>query len=93
MRGSGWQPGATAVAGDFNGDGNIDAATLAVAASSVQIRLGNGNGDFGSQTSLSLGITSSDIKTGDINGDGILDIVTAGTVVYAGYVSVLLGTG
>ncbi len=83
------------VAGDFNGDGNLDLAmtnecyspTLQCTSSSVTIFLGNGDGTFriGSSPLAAFGQF---ISAGDFNGDGKLDLVLGG-----GDIGILLGNG
>jgi archaellum component FlaF (FlaF/FlaG flagellin family) len=71
--------------GDFNGDGNLDFASVG---STLMLFLGNGDGTFQPQISIpSTGGTS--VAAGDFNGDGKLDLV------FADYpnVSVVLGNG
>lgn len=66
---------------DMNGDGNLDmiSAGYLGADGYTTIRLGNGNGTFGSATSyLSDSNRSYGVVTGDINGDGVIDVITAG---------------
>jgi hypothetical protein len=76
------------VAGDFDHDGNIDIATrLSTLGPDVLLFLwGDGQGNFTDQ------IISSDnsfyLTTGDVNGDGIPDILASGGF---GYMSVTLG--
>lgn len=70
------------VAGNFNGDHNLD---LAVGeGNAVNILLGKGDGTFSAPTSISVP-TAACLATGDFNNDGNLDLTT-GT-------SVLLGKG
>lgn len=59
--------------GDFNGDGYIDVAGNA--ASKFEIYFGNGNGSFKSPVSYAIGGLVSTIASGDINGDGIADLL------------------
>ena len=76
------------VAGDFDHDGNIDIATrLTTIGPDVLLFLwGNGQGNFTGQ------IIASDnsfyLSTGDVNGDGVPDILASGGF---GYMSVTLG--
>jgi hypothetical protein len=68
-------------AGDLNGDGNLDIAvgSLSIGASTVTILLGDGAGGFTISTfSVNDGPASNMI--GDLNNDGIPDIVVAGAL-------------
>jgi hypothetical protein len=84
--------------GDFNRDGLLD---LAVASDNVEnpgvvsVFLGSGGGGFGPRNDFVTGKSSRGLTVGDLDGDGVLDIVTAdlGGSAGAGTVSVLLGTG
>jgi hypothetical protein len=85
-------PGGSIVAGDFNGDGNLD---VAIGGTTTSILLGNGDGTFvydgsypttGSyQGGTSYVVGSRNIVAADLNGNGKLDLVSGG--------SVLLGNG
>ncbi|MFJ9521119.1 FG-GAP-like repeat-containing protein [Kitasatospora sp. NPDC101801] len=84
------------VTGDFSGDGRID---LAVATGghpvsnvgAVELRLGNGDGTFQPSREFAAGAHPVGLATGDLNGDGRPDLVTANG--NDGTVSVLLGNG
>ncbi len=76
------------VAGDFNGDGKLD---LAVVTNGVSIFLGNGDGTFHPGSTLNIGAFG--ICVADLNGDGILDIVTANFPQFSGSALVALGNG
>ncbi len=78
---------------DLNEDGIWD---LAIAATGLRVLLGNGtagrgDGTFGTPVNYATGSTPSSIASGDLNGDGITDLVTgnAGT----NTLSVFLGNG
>ena len=69
--------------GDFNNDGHADLAVASVGRSAgvVQILLGNGDGTFSRQRSVSAGSTNlTSLTAADVNGDGNVDLVATGTV-------------
>ncbi len=63
--------------GDYNGDGNVDAATEFVFTNRVAIFPGNGSGGLGAVTSYATGENPYSIAAGDIDGDGDLELVTS----------------
>jgi hypothetical protein len=73
------------VFGDFNNDGNLDLA-VPRPDGKIGILLGNGQGGFHKEVVYPTQDPADEIAVADVNGDGILDIVTNG-------VSVLLGKG
>jgi hypothetical protein len=80
--------------GDFNGDGKLDLALSnynVARGNSVAVLLGRGDGTFRKYVSYLTGSAPEYVATADLNGDGILDLVTANEL--AGTVSVLLGKG
>jgi len=87
--------------GDLNGDGILDLVTAGQSDASTNwhgyatVRLGLGDGSFGSSTQFTTESGYSNaLRLGDLNGDGILDLVTAGTTSsYNGYATVRLGLG
>jgi hypothetical protein len=88
-------------AGDLNSDGNLDMAICggpprgSTRASVVSILLGDGAGGF-SVSTITLDRHPSSVKIGDINRDGILDLVVAGTPPNTGdsnFISTYLGDG
>ena len=88
--------GATSIAlGDLNSDGILDLATGGGAVSgSAVVRLGVGNGTFGAAVSYASESTvSKGISLGDLNGDGVLDLVTSGISGAFGFATVRLGLG
>jgi hypothetical protein len=77
--GVGTAPNAVAV-GDFNRDGKMDVAVVNKGAGNVSILLGNGSGGFtaGPNSPIATGASNPiDIATGDLDRDGILDLVVA----------------
>ncbi len=72
-----WGPGADLAVGDFNHDGNVDAAATNWAGDSVQILRGRGNGTFTNGEFFATPGTDGSVAAGDFNGDGWLDVATA----------------
>ncbi|MEM9273768.1 MAG: FG-GAP-like repeat-containing protein [Cyanobacteria bacterium P01_F01_bin.143] len=62
--------------GDFNGDGNIDLATLLPYPENngLSVLLGDGNGNFSQGTNLVVNDNSRALNVSDYDGDGALDI-------------------
>lgn len=82
--------------GNLNGDGILDLVTAGTGGSNgrATVRLGTGNGSFGAAVSYTMEIEDSRALTlGDLNGDGILDLVTAGYRGPYGTATIRLGTG
>jgi hypothetical protein len=79
--------------GDFNGDGHPDLAVIRFPSSNggtaATILLGNGDGSFQAPLNQVIGGYPICLGVGDVNGDGMLDLVFASD----GSVSVLLGHG
>lgn len=65
--------------GDFNGDGALDLVTTdySYGGSSLSVLLGRGNGSFGARLSYPTVFNPLAVATGDLNGDGMLDLVTS----------------
>lgn len=82
--GSSYVGSITAAIGDFNGDGNLDIitgiqTTGATIQGLLQVALGNGDGTFRSAPNVpNVSSVTTPILVTDLNGDGILDLVTAG---------------
>ena len=84
------------IAGDFNGDGNMDLAVSNFGPSddsggNLQIYLGNGTGSFTAGATVNAGVTPVALYAADFNGDGKLDLAAAN--VTANTVSAMLGKG
>ena len=78
-------------AGDFNGDGKPDVATMDLLSNNIGILFGNGNGTFNFGPKINLGVDPYDFAAGDFNGDGKLDLGI--TNLSSKSFSVLLGDG
>jgi hypothetical protein len=80
-------------AGDFNGDGVQDLATVNRNSNDVTILLGDGTGDFNEADSspVPVGTRPTALVVGDFNGDGKQDLATSNYV--ADSVSILIGDG
>ncbi len=77
--------------GDFNGDLVPDIASADSYVGRIFIRLGNGDGTFGSATSFAAFGVIRALAIGDLDGDEKLDLVTANNI--GNRVYVLLGNG
>jgi flagellin len=89
---------AAPVLGDLNGDGILDMVTAGETDSAdgyATVRLGTGGGSFGAATSYTTESQASyAIQLEDLNNDGILDLVTAGTTdSFVGSATIRLGRG
>ena len=88
----------SAVLGDLNGDGVLDLITAGESSTMngyAIVRLGAGNGTFGAATSYQTeSWFSTSAALGDLNGDGILDLITTGeSGTTGGFATVRLGAG
>jgi hypothetical protein len=79
------------VLGAFDGDGTLDFAAVLRARDDVGVRLGNGDGAFGSLARYDVGDNPFAGDAGDLNGDGFDDLVVANNT--SNTVSVLLSNG
>jgi hypothetical protein len=87
--------GAACAVGDLDGDGKPDIAATEFEyglPSYLHVYHGNGNGTFQAAGVYSAGMSAFELAIGDVNGDGIPDIVV-NNFVYLSTVSVLLGSG
>ncbi|MBB3937976.1 FG-GAP-like repeat-containing protein [Aureimonas phyllosphaerae] len=89
----GANPNSIAVA-DVDGDGQLDIVTPNINGGNVTVLLGQGDGTFADRAEYATGGVGSpsSVALGDVNGDNIIDIVTANSN-FDGSVSVLLGQG
>ncbi len=85
-------PASVAIA-DVNHDGKLDIIVANMVDGTVDVLLGDGNGHFirAAGSPFACGKSPNDIVTGDLNGDGNLDLVTANTE--TPYLTILLGDG
>jgi uncharacterized protein (TIGR03437 family) len=84
--------------GDLNGDGRPDLvlgiAGFGSGAGNLSYLAGNGDGTFRDESAVVSGATVSSTALADLNGDGKLDLVSAGRDQYSfPFVSVVLGAG
>ena len=75
---------------DFNGDGRDDVVQIHRAAGQMSVRLAHADGGLSEPVFYGLGSQPSDMRTVDVNHDGILDILA---VDLGGFVTVRLGVG
>lgn len=76
---------------DFNRDGLVDICVANINTGTVSILLGNGDGTFGSQQEIAVGVTPRGIAAFDVDGDGDADIMN--TNFTSGNLSLLLNDG
>jgi FG-GAP-like repeat/Abnormal spindle-like microcephaly-assoc'd, ASPM-SPD-2-Hydin len=89
-------PGPVAVTvADFNGDGLLDLAAADSSSNTVSILLNNASnpGTFGTATTFPTGVTPVSIASGDLNGDGIIDLAAGNSSATIDSVSTLFGNG
>jgi hypothetical protein len=88
--GSGSGPISVAIA-DFDGDGHLDIATAnaGIAGESVSVLLGDGTGNFRAPITTPTGTYPMAMTVGDVNNDGLPDLVLAQETV----VTVMTGNG
>ena len=75
----GFQPNGIAL-GDLNGDGALDVVTANQNSSNVSVLLNTnaGTGAFQAAATVNAGSNPTDVKLGDVDGDGDLDLVVGG---------------
>jgi FG-GAP-like repeat/HYDIN/CFA65/VesB-like, Ig-like domain/FG-GAP repeat len=79
-------------AGDFNGDGTPDLATVdGSTGNCVTVLLGNGDGSFQAPLTYPVGANPLGVQAGDFNGDGRLDLAVANAD--SNSIGILLGNG
>ena len=62
------------VAGDFNGDGNVDLTVTNSESSNFSVLRGNGSGGFSPYSNFVVGAGPTAVAAGDFNADGKLDV-------------------
>ncbi len=65
------------VAGDFDGDGNMDVATANGSGDDVSVLLGDGGGSLGGATQIEVGSAPTRVVSAEFSGDQAWDLVVA----------------
>ena len=77
---------------DVNGDALVDVVTTTYS-NEVSVLRGDGTGHFGAEARYATGTNPWRLTVADLNGDNVIDLVTANATVSANSVSVFLGNG
>ncbi len=84
------------VAGDFNGDGSTDLATVNMQANSASVLLGNGAGTFAAPINFTVNGAPTSLAVSDFNSDGRLDLALTslpGSTTSTASINILLQEG
>jgi hypothetical protein len=81
------------VIADFNQDGKQDVATLLYPSHSISVMLGDGRCGLSSRTDYATSGTPTTLVSGDVTGDGILDLVEVDVNDTLGHMVILVGKG
>ena len=84
--------GAGITAGDLRNNGTVDLVVANASLNNVYVLLGNNDSTFQTPVAYTVAVQPQNASLGDVNGDGVLDLVVADTGA-DGLVSVLLGKG
>jgi flagellin-like hook-associated protein FlgL len=78
---------------DINNDGNLDAINGSILNPSLSIAFGNGDGTFENEQAMPLALRARGIAGGDVNADGITDLVIGGILSTNNQAAIYLGNG
>jgi hypothetical protein len=81
----------TVISRDLNSDTHVDLAWADLANGEIVVRLGAGDGSFGSELRTSVGSAPYDVMAADLDNDSILDLITANKD--SNNISILIGNG
>jgi hypothetical protein len=86
-------PTGQTVIADFNQDGKQDVATILDGSNSISVMLGDGRCGLTARTDYATSGSPEFLVSGDVNGDGILDLVEMDRSHSAGHLVTLVGRG